>query len=81
MLTNTYTQQIAPVTHTVMEYQTDTAGQILNRKMISDIYSQDMYNKGYYNKSEQNGKLCEKRTTKLCRSEHFINLIIRAVGL
>lgn len=69
------------MTHTVMEYHTDTAGQIRNGKMISDIYSQDTYVKRYYNKSEQNGKLSEKRITKLCRSEYFINLIIRAVGL
>lgn len=49
-------------------------------KMISDIYSQDTYEKPYHNKSEQNGKVTEKRSTKLFRSEHFINLITRAVG-
>lgn len=34
-----------PMTHAVIECQNDTAGQLLNRKMISDIYSQDTYEK------------------------------------
>lgn len=51
----------------------------IHRALIRAIVNED--GSMTCNKSEQNGKLTEKRNTKPFRSEHFINLIIRAVGL
>lgn len=51
----------------------------IHRALIRAIVNED--GSMTCNKSEQNGKLTKKRNTKPFRSEHFINLIIRAVGL
>lgn len=34
------------MTHTLMEDHDDTAGQLLNRKMMGDLYSQDTHKNG-----------------------------------